>query len=334
MKITAGQRGDAAREAKDKAENKYYWDKYQRSKVLPTIKKEFDVRDEQTVNDIRRQIDRLISDGYAQQIFEDDVYVKIWGDTGNKTFAIRDEALGNARASYRTEFPGQIQVAIGNKYYNGNHPFEWDWKARFDYSFKNEKFELKNDVSSYSFNSSEPSDIEYFAACGQIFRALSKLNWNKILTTDPYEGLGDLYSQLPEEPNKYAVEDGGRLDQDIKYADIQDALDEWKKGKKWLYVGTPRGSYSYRYQNTKDDPYYDTTTSLMSENGFYKGWYKYIGETDKYYKVVYMPYTEDAKNKMKAGEPPVPYEHQWKDKVRKDEFESSIYYPITWYGKA
>jgi len=332
MKITAGKRGDAAREAKDRAENKYYWDKFKRAQVLPKIRQEFDARDEQATADIRRQIDRLISDGYAKQIFEDDVYVKIWGDTGNKTFAIRDEALGNARTSYRSEFPGQIQVAIGNKYYKGNHPFEWEWKARFDYSFKNNNFELKNDVSSYSFNSSDPGDVEYFAACGQIFKALSKLNWNKILTTDPYEGLGELYSQLPNEPNKYLIEDNGKLDNDIKEADIQDALDEWKKGQKWLYVGTPRSS---RYYNKfVNDPYYDTTTSLMEDNGFYKGWYKYIGETDKYYKVVYMPYTEDAASKMREGEPPVPYEHQWKDKVRKDEFEYSIYYPITWYGKA
>lgn len=330
MKITAGQRGDAAREAKDKAENKYYWDKYQRSKVLPTIRKEFDARDDQTINDIRRQIDRLISDGYAKQIFEDDVYVKIQGDTGNKTFAIRDEALGNSRASHRREHPGQIYVTVGNKYYNGDHPFEWEWRARFDYSYKADKFTLQNDISSYSFNSADPGDIEYFAASGQIFKALSKLNWNKILTTDPYEGLGDLYKQLPDEPNRYLIEDGGKLDQNIKEADIQDALDEWKKGKKWLYVGTPRSS---RYYNS-NDPYYDTTTSLMSENGFYKGWYKYVGETDKYYRVVYMPYTEDAKNKMKAGESAVPYEHQWKDKVRKDEFEYSIYYPITWYGKS
>lgn len=329
MKITAGKRGDAARDAKDKAENKYYWDKFKRAQVLPKIKKEFEARDEQAVNDIRRQIDRLISDGYARQIFEDDVLVKIWGDRGNNTFAIRNEALGNARSSYDAGFPGQIQVTIGNKYYNGDHPFEWEWKARFEYSFKNDNFELKNDVSSYSFNSTEPGDVEYFAACGQIFKALSKLNWNKILTTDPYEGLGELYSQLPDEPNKYAIQDGGALDTDIKKADIQDALEEWKKGKKWLYVGTPR-----TYGGDKNNPAYDATTRLMIDKGFYRGWYKYIGETDKYYRVAYMPYTEANKNKMQAGEPPVPYEHQWQDKVRKDEFEYSIYYPITWFGRA
>jgi hypothetical protein len=72
----------------------------------------------------------------------------------------------------------------------------------------------------------------------------------------------------------------------------------------------------------------------MRDNDFYRGWYKYIGETDKYYKVVYMPYNKDAAAKMKEGLPPEPTKNQWKDKVRKDEFEYSIYYPITWYGRA
>lgn len=331
MKITAGSRGDAAREAKDRAENKYYWDNYQRSKVVPEITREFDSRDEQAAADVRRQIDRLITDGYAQQIFEDDIVVHVTGDNyGNKTYNARDKALGKY-SSWKDKHPGQAEVYIRTE---GKTPFRWEWRAKFDKSFRDSEFKIKNDMSSYSFDSSDPADIEYFAASAQILKALSKLNWNKILTTDPYEGLSDLYSQLPDEPDEYALRDGGRLDRDIKEADIEDALEEWKKGQKWLYVGTPKSTYSYRYKDTENDPWYDTTTSLMQENDFYKGWYKYVGETDKYYKVVYMPYSKDAAEKMKQGEPPVPYSQQWKDKVRKEDFEDSIYYPITWYGRA
>ena len=44
MKITAGKRGDAAREAKDKAENKFYWDAYNYSAGRQRMKDEYQSR--------------------------------------------------------------------------------------------------------------------------------------------------------------------------------------------------------------------------------------------------------------------------------------------------
>ena len=262
--------------------------------VQGRIEKEQNSRVDAATSDIRRQIDRLISDGYAKQIFEDDIYVYIDIGDGNRTFSARNKYLDSvegpspSRWSFNDKNPEQIKVRVGTMS-KRDAPFTWEWRASFTYDFgKNNdvKYVLKNDVSSYNFKSSDPADIEYFAACGEILKALSKVNWGKILTTDPYEGMEELYKQYPSKPDasvlipegatdKYGEKLYSKYNTAIKDADIADALEEWKKGEKWLYVGTPRGSYHYRYQDTENDPYYDTTTSLMQENEFYKGWYKY-----------------------------------------------------------
>lgn len=344
MKITAGKRGDAAREAKDKAENKYYWDKYKRAQVYPEIKKESAARKTSTIDDIRRQIDRLISDGYAKQIFEDDVYVRIDTGYGNRTMSARKKYLDSLdggdfrRWDYNDDNPEQLRVTVGTER-SDNVPFEWEWRASFDYKYGKSitdegKYELKNDVSTYSFSSSSPSDIEYFAATGEILKALSKLNWEKILTTDPFEGLEDLYKQLPDNPSDSAVVEFGDKDKygyqkdstyldKIRKADIQDAIDEWKKGDKWLYVGR-----SNKYH--EDNPGWDTVYDSLSDG---PGYYRYVGETDKFYKVEYMSGNE-GRRRMKSDEPAQKDTWQYKSKVRKADFENSVYYPITWWGRA
>lgn len=324
MKITAGKRGDAAREAKDKAENQFYWDSYNRSRMLPQVKEEYQSRTESTKEDIRRQIDRLISDGYAKQIFEDDVDIDVQVGYGNTTYSKRDKARDkNFRDS---ENPEQIRVTIGNKWHR-DAPFGWEWRASFDYkwgkSYNEGTYELKKDISSYSFNSSNPEDIDYFAACGEIFKALGKANWNKILTTDPYVGMEDMLINLPEKPDRRALEQGGRYDSAIQSADIEDAIEEWKTNGKWLYVGRPS---KYHENNTNWDTTYDNL-----EDG--PGYYRYVGETDQYYKVEYMSRGEGRK-RMKEGEPAVKDTWQYKSKVKKDAFKNSVYWPITWFGHA
>ena len=329
MKITAGKRGDAAREARDKAENKFYWDSYNYNKGRAKMVEEFQSRKASAVDDVRRQIDRLISDGYAKQIFEDDVDVSVNVGYGNTSYHDSEE---NTR---RGSNPEQVNVYVSNRRSNSKVPFGWEWRARFEYDWreKSKGYVIKNDVSSYNFTSSDPADIEYFAASAEIFKALSKLNWNKILTTNYFAGMENYLVDKPDrdyygKPSYEAVQDDK-----VKRADIADALEEWKKGKKWIYVADKPGyDWNWRADSNEkiDNPTRDSVSSELL-NG--PGYYRYLGETDKYYRVEFMNKSE-GQRRIREGEDPKAYEWASRDKVRKDEFERCIYYPITWFGRA
>lgn len=333
MKIFSGPKGDAAREARDKAENKFYQDAYNYSLGKTRMKEEYQSRRSNATEDVRRQIDRLISDGYAKQIFEDDVDVNVFVGYGNKSYRTEEE---NTR---RGNNPEQVNVEVSNKRYSSKVPFSWEWRARFDYEWghgnSDGKYVIKNDVSSYSFNSSDPTDIEYFAACADIFKALSKLNWNKILTTNYFAGMEDYIVDPPERDYEGKPDYESRYEREIKEDEIAEALEKWKKGKDWLYVADIKG-YTWdwgrggRGDRKLDSPERDKVSSELL-NG--PGYYKYLGETDKYYRVAFMNKYEGQKRIKEGGEPEI---DKWasRDKVKKDEFERCIYYPITWFGRA
>lgn len=325
MKITAGKRGDAAREAKDKAENKFYWDAYNYSGGRQRMKDEYQSRKSSASDDVRRQIDRLISDGYAKQIFEDDVDVIVNVGYGNKSYHTDEE---NSR---RGENPEQVNVKVSNERYGAEVPFKWEWRARFDWDWSKQVYEIDNDVSSYNFNSSSPNDIEYFAACAEILKALSKLNWNKILTTDYFEGMENYLVDSPARDYNGRPNYESDYESEIKADAIEDALIEWKKGKKWLYVANIPG-YRYDWDSGKklDFPGNDNVASDLLNGA---GYYRYLGETDKYYRVEFMN-SREGQRRIKEGDEPEAQSWARRDKVRKDVFENSIYYPITWFGRA
>lgn len=327
MKITAGQRGDNAREAKDKAENKFYWDAYKYSEGRSRMQSEFQSRKSSAVDDIRRQIDRLISDGYAKQIFEDDVDVTVEVGYGNKSYHSDEE---NSR---RGEHPEQVRVNVSNRRYGTDVPFGWEWRARFGWGLGKDGYEVENDVSSYNFNSSRPNDIEYFAGCAEIFKALSKLNWNKILTTNYFEGMENYLVERPDRDYKGRPRYETDYEDEIKADAIEDALVEWKKGEKWIYVANlPGEDWDWKRDHNRkiDAPHRDNVSSDLL-NG--PGYYKYTGETGKYYRVEFMP-RDEGMYKMKNGEDPVASHWTKRDKVNKEAFEHCIYYPITWWGRA
>ena len=111
---------------------------------------------------------------------------------------------------------------------------------------------------------------------------------------------------------------------EIRADAVEEAITEWKKGDKWLYVGR-----SNKYH--EDNPRWDTVSSDNLSDG--PGYYRYVGETDKFYKVEYMSGNE-GRRRMKSDEPAQKDTWQYKSKVRKADFENSVYYPITWWGRA
>jgi len=331
MKITAGQRGDAAREARDKAENQYYWDSYNYANGRQRMKEEFQSRQSNATEDVRRQIDRLIADGYAKQIFEDDVDVIVRVGYGNKSY--HDEEENSRRGSN----PEQVGVEVSNRRYGKDVPFSWEWRARFEYNWrrneKDEGYEIKNDISSYNFQSADPNDIEYFAACAEIFKALSKLNWNKILTTNYFEGMENYIVDKPDRDYGGKPYYETKYENEIKDDDIADAIEEWKKGEKWIYVADRLGyTWDWKHDSSRkiDAPGGDRVSSDLLNGA---GYYRYLGETGKYYRVEFMPAGE-GQRKIKEGGEPEAYRWANRNKVRKDEFERCIYYPITWFGRA
>lgn len=326
MKITAGQRGDAAREAKDKAENKYYWDSYNYSKVAPKIKETYKKRNSSMEEYIKNQITSLLgSTKQAKEIWNKDVRVFISPSNYNSTYA-KDRAreAGYRYNPSRNARDGEIIVRITNDTRN-RVPFTWTWKANFDYDWSSNSYVFKKDINTYSFNSNNPADIEYFSACADIFKALSRINWEQIVNYNLYTGMEE-WLEYPR-PDREVMKDSdwNHYDDDIKRADIEDALEEWKKGEKWIYVAK-RASYS----DWGNDPIHDNVSSDLL-NG--PGYYRYVGETDKYYKVEFM-YKYEGQNRMKDGREPEADKYPNRTKVRKDEFERSIYYPITWWGRA
>lgn len=332
MKITAGQRGDAAREARDKAENKYYWDSYNYSLGRQRMKDEYQSRKSNAVEDIRRQIDRLISDGYAKQVFEDDVDVSVNVGYGNKSYHTDEEE--NTR---RGNSPEQINVYITNRRYDSRTPFGWEWRAYFDYKWgrggSDGQYIPANDMSSYNFNSTTSNDIEYLAACVEIFKALSKLNWNKVLTTNYFEGMENYLVDKPDRDYGGQPSYETKYENEIRADDIADAIEEWKKGKKWIYVADRPGyTWDWKHNSSRkiDAPGGDSVSSDLLNGA---GYYRYLGETDKYYRVEFMP-AREGQRKIKEGGNPEAYKWANRDKVRKDEFERCIYYPITWFGRA
>lgn len=328
MRITAGQRGDAAREARDKAENQFYWDSYNYSKVAPKIKETYANRNSALADYIKKQISSLLGPNkLAKDILDSHVAIVIQPSQYNSTYGRnRAKDFGYKYSPSRNGRDGEITIRITNDTRNRT-PFTWTWRANFDYDYHSNSYIFKKDINTYSFNSNNPSDIEYFSACADIFKALNRINWEQMVNYNPYTGMEE-WLEYPR-PNRDVMResDYNHYDNDIRRADIEDALDEWKKGDKWLYVAKKD---EWRARHWGDDPVYDKVSSNLL-NG--PGYYRYLGETDKYYKVEFM-YKSEGQNRMKDGREPEADRWPNRTKVRKDEFESNIYYPITWWGRA